>query len=152
MKLLYCLKCGDVFNMKEHVEKKCDCGETGGKYVSHNDAIYYGPSVAFGIGSGSFWDAINSRPDHGCCEEKMRGADFIAFILARYNRNTIKSDPHFNINVEAKVKEGIINVNVDASPIETMEEAKDRTVKDIDNLKKWYEIETRNLKKKKEIA
>lgn len=42
MKLLVCLKCSSIFNLKVGVEKQCDFGLSKGKYINNEMAEYLG--------------------------------------------------------------------------------------------------------------
>lgn len=57
MKLLYCLECGDVFNLQLH-EKTCGCGKVKGRYTSREEAEVNGEGVSLGIGNGSLNEAV----------------------------------------------------------------------------------------------
>jgi len=48
MKLLYCKKCGNIFNLILYEEKSCECGSTKGKY----GAITFQPEEDIPEGSG----------------------------------------------------------------------------------------------------
>ena len=56
MKLLYCKKCNSVINL-DTVEKKCSCGECGGKYEKNEmDATFFGDAIPFAIDNFSFFE------------------------------------------------------------------------------------------------
>lgn len=84
MKLLICLKCGDIFSLS-HKEKSCGCGRTKGQYIDELNAEISGPCKGIGFANQSFRfaytvqkveDAQEGRkPD--CC----RGVEFDAFFI-----------------------------------------------------------------------
>lgn len=83
MKLLYCRKCGEIFNLKK-TPRACTCGECGGQYLPDGlNAEYYGPAVIFGIDNNSFARAVamqaawDREPDPG----RVLGAPFAAFMI-----------------------------------------------------------------------
>lgn len=84
MKLLMCLKCGDIFNLSRK-EKKCGCGETAGLYVDELNAEISGNCQPIGFANGSFTQSIKvqrledkkpKRKDE-CC----KGIEFTAFFI-----------------------------------------------------------------------
>lgn len=58
MKLLYCYKCGDVFQLRLGVERSCECGEVTGRYIDRTNAVTNGKGVSLAIGNGSLQGAI----------------------------------------------------------------------------------------------
>jgi hypothetical protein len=58
MKLLYCHKCGDVFQLRLHVERSCECGEVTGRYIDRTNAVTNGKGASLAIGNGSLHDAL----------------------------------------------------------------------------------------------
>ncbi len=48
MKLLYCKKCGSLFNLSSE-NKSCECGAVSGRYIDNRNAIYTGNAVRLGI-------------------------------------------------------------------------------------------------------
>jgi hypothetical protein len=84
MKLLMCLKCGDIFNLTRK-EKTCGCGETKGLCVNELIAEISGDCQPIGIVNDSFSQSIKAqriedkkliRKDE-CC----KGIEFTAFII-----------------------------------------------------------------------
>lgn len=70
MKLLYCKKCGSVFNLTEEI-KTCECGVVSGFYMDRTYALYTGDgAVLLGFDNLSFGHAI-----HGV------GRNFTAFSI-----------------------------------------------------------------------
>lgn len=53
MKLLMCLKCGDIFNLTKKL-KSCGCGETTGLYVDNLNAEIKGNCQTIGFANNSF--------------------------------------------------------------------------------------------------
>ena len=84
MKLLMCLKCGDVFSLSSE-DKSCGCGESGGKYVDELNAEIRGDCKAIGFDNKKFVLAyqlqrIEDQYDADkdvCCE----GIYFDAFFI-----------------------------------------------------------------------
>ena len=75
MKLIYCINCGDVFNLTKEL-KMCSCGKSYGKYVDNINAEISSDSIALGFTNNSFADAITNRKLVG-----NSGEDFIAFVI-----------------------------------------------------------------------
>ena len=74
MKLLYCEKCHDVFNLTGRV-KACFCGETGGRYLDNLNAEYWGPCKPLGFANKSFVEALLNQPLFD------EGKRFTAFVI-----------------------------------------------------------------------
>lgn len=58
MKLLYCRKCGDAFNLSTERTKSCSCGRTQGKYLDADpgNAEYSGDeAIPFAVDNFSFF-------------------------------------------------------------------------------------------------
>jgi hypothetical protein len=47
MKLLCCLDCSDIFNLRTGVVKGCRCGKVGGMYLPDRDNVAYWGSPMF---------------------------------------------------------------------------------------------------------
>jgi hypothetical protein len=60
MKLLYCKKCGDIFNLT-HKEKICSCGETSGLYIDNINAEIKGDCIPLGFANSTFRAAFKIR-------------------------------------------------------------------------------------------
>lgn len=86
MKLLMCLKFGDIFNLSK-VEKKCSCGETKGMYVDDINAIVSGDCQPIGFANSSFIQSIklqrleDGKPKRK--EECCKGVEFKAFLIPK---------------------------------------------------------------------
>lgn len=84
MKLLYCYKCGDIFNLT-FKEKSCGCGETKGQYIDELNAHISGQCQPIGIANGSFRTAHTiqkvedqrKKAKNDCC----KGIEFTAFFI-----------------------------------------------------------------------
>jgi hypothetical protein len=76
MKLLYCLQCGDIFNLGL-VVKTCSCGSTKGVYKEDRlHAVYSGEyAVPLGFSNPSMMRALRHWKDTGT------NPDFTAFFL-----------------------------------------------------------------------
>jgi hypothetical protein len=59
MKLIYCIKCGDLVLMRKGYISLCICGEIAGKYLNDNlTAVVTKNSIVVGIDNNSFGDCI----------------------------------------------------------------------------------------------
>ena len=83
MKLIYCITCGDVFNLSKEL-KTCGCGKSYGKYINDLFAEVSSDSIALGFVNNSFADAITNRT-----LINDRGENFTAFVIPAICR-TIK--------------------------------------------------------------
>ena len=84
MKLLYCYKCGDIFNLT-FKEKSCGCGETKGQYIDELNAQISGQCQPLGIANESFKSAhtvqkIRDNPQNPG-KEFCQGVEFVAFFI-----------------------------------------------------------------------
>ena len=61
MKLVHCLACGDMFNLRAN-EKSCTCGEVKGRYTDDSHAEVSGVHMAIAIGNGSYRNAFHAAP------------------------------------------------------------------------------------------
>ena len=89
MKLLLCMKCDDIFNLRRH-KKTCSCGEVAGQYESDGWHAWFKLSeyaVPIGFANPSFLDAIRHQPPEG-----QMGREFTAFIIQE-NCPTFKEKP-----------------------------------------------------------
>lgn len=95
MKLLFCLDCMDLFNLRKE-PKTCGCGKTTGHYINDVDAEYSGNAQILGIGNTGFTEAIRvqflenkeKRAKKDCCE----GVKFLAFTIPAHARSITKVD------------------------------------------------------------
>ncbi len=76
MKLLFCLKCNDIFNLSDK-EKVCSCGRTGGRYTNDIEAIYWGDCKPLGFDNASLKVALITQPHQG------KGKSFEAFVIPK---------------------------------------------------------------------
>ena len=84
MKLLYCTKCGDIFNMSMH-KKECTCGGASGLYVDMEHSVYTGKNaVCLGINNFSLEEGIYNIPLDG------KGVPLDAYIIPYYCGSTIR--------------------------------------------------------------
>ena len=78
MKLLVCLECQDIFNLREDKKKTCSCGKSSGKYRQDGlHADYEGPCLPLGFTNGSFIHALHNQPETGM------GKEFTAFVIQK---------------------------------------------------------------------
>ena len=61
MKLLYCPKCYDMYNLSLDRMKSCHCGLTEGKYIDKENVEYYGPAVPLAIDNNSFYTRVRGK-------------------------------------------------------------------------------------------
>lgn len=80
MKLLFCLKCHDLFRLIEE-PRTCLCGETRGQYIDDLNAIYSGPAITLGINNTEFAKCIRRRQDHPNDELPRHLLNFPAFVI-----------------------------------------------------------------------
>jgi hypothetical protein len=78
LKLLMCLKCGDIFNVRMRNIKSCSCGATKGVYTDNLNAQYAGAdAVPLGFNNHSLARAIlHGKPT------TSKGTNFEAFMIA----------------------------------------------------------------------
>lgn len=76
MKLLWCPKCKDVFNLVGDRWKMCSCGQARGRYIDNVNAVYSG-GMPLGFNNYSFNPAINGQPQRGL------GRRFEAFVIPK---------------------------------------------------------------------
>lgn len=83
MKLLFCTRCGDVFNLNRNI-KRCSCGDCGGVYLEDDHhaiytvdpkATYDGDCIPLGISNGSMIVAISKWNRSG------KGSNVTAFLI-----------------------------------------------------------------------
>ncbi len=88
MKLIYCEKCGDIFNLRKKT-KSCSCGETSGKYINNIIAEIHGDCLPIGIANNIFKIAkvIQKNADDKELEKNCR---LEAFFISKYSKNIIK--------------------------------------------------------------
>lgn len=102
MKLLYCDRCGDVFNLTLKL-KACGCGHVKGMYVSYKEAVVNGQGICLAIGNGSLARAVrevyttapNATPDPRSSEADLWHHRFSIMCWARHHDGP--SNPHTTI-------------------------------------------------------
>lgn len=77
MKLIFCTNCHDVKRLLLEEDRKCICGESGGKYINSLEAIIYGKAIPLGFNNGSFVAALKNQPEYG------QGERFEAFVIPK---------------------------------------------------------------------
>jgi hypothetical protein len=79
MKLVHCSACGDVFSLSPHRVKKCECGDSAGRYYPDGYRAWVSGqhAVPIGFSNASFLAALATRPDG------PPGRVFIAFVIER---------------------------------------------------------------------
>ena len=80
MKLLFCRQCQDVVSLRSS-PRLCTCGNSGGQYVNHINAKYWGnDALLIGFNNGSFSIALHEQKNVGDREDSY-GRRFEAFII-----------------------------------------------------------------------
>lgn len=91
MKLLYCRKCGDTFNLSLS-RKSCSCGEVSGQYTDNLRAVYSGNAIPFCFSNGSFADSAKKQEiNDAALPDKFYGERFEAWICPA-NSETFKKE------------------------------------------------------------
>lgn len=84
MKLIYCKKCGDIYNLTSDI-KTCSCGKTVGLYIDNENAVYGGDgATCLGIDNNALDIAIDNQNLDGF------GIRFDSYVCALYCGSTIK--------------------------------------------------------------
>jgi hypothetical protein len=78
MKLLYCPKCHDLFNLRLGNTKSCACGMASGRYLDDGLNAEYSGGIPVGFDNFSFVEAIRAQP-----EQAKYGPRFTAFIIPK---------------------------------------------------------------------
>jgi hypothetical protein len=90
MKLLFCKKCSDTFNLRKK-HKECECGAIGGRYLDDKNAVYYGDKAsAFAIDNYSFQARVMGRVlrrEHNNMYDQIHGNGMIQCWLIRYRNS-----------------------------------------------------------------
>ena len=87
MKLLMCLKCGDIFSLTMK-NKTCGCGESSGMYVDNLNAEIKGECKAIGFANSKFKIAYQMQKMEDDAQAKINkptccdGVEFTAFFIA----------------------------------------------------------------------
>lgn len=80
MKLLYCPKCGDMFNLSLEI-KTCSCGHAQGQYEPDGLYAIFSGGVPFCFSNNSFIAAIGQQAEMDRLDEiPFHGAKFDAWI------------------------------------------------------------------------
>lgn len=58
MKLIHCVLCGDVIQLRTEVMRTCYCGKIKGQYIDHRNAEVSKEAISIAIGNGSLMVAI----------------------------------------------------------------------------------------------
>ena len=92
MKLLYCRKCGDMFNLSLS-RKSCSCGEVSGKYTDDVNAVYKGDAIPFCFGNYSFAYACDKQEEKDVVEpNEFYGQRFEAWICPANSKSFTKEE------------------------------------------------------------
>lgn len=80
MKLLLCVKCSDVFVLRENKKRACSCGLSDGEYVDDLNAEVTGPCIVIGFSNHSLLRTIRTQMSNGD-QDDGNGRRFEAFII-----------------------------------------------------------------------
>ena len=87
MKLLFCMACQDLFKLRQHRFKSCQCGKSKGKYLDELNAIYKGEyAVPIGIDNMSFCKSLQKLAG----SQKEIGSDFKAFTINKFCKTYVR--------------------------------------------------------------
>jgi len=89
MKLLHCLKCGDILGLLVGKVRTCECGASKGQYVDNVNAEYEGPSRLIGINNNDLAAARGGLPGQGAEE-------FRCWVISDHCRPVRKLDKFSN--------------------------------------------------------
>ena len=86
MKLIYCKKCGSIYNLAFDL-KTCSCGKTAGMHIDEENIVYGGDgAICLGVDNNAFELARNNQNLDGF------GIRFDSYVCALYCGSTIKID------------------------------------------------------------
>lgn len=103
MKLMICLECNSVFNLKIDRYQSCDCGHSGGVYVNEVDASVHGSrekTFVLGFKNSSLASALRAQRDFGDLPATMAylgkivspGRNFESFVIPESSPSIIWLD------------------------------------------------------------
>jgi len=107
VKLLHCMMCGDVFQLRMK-ERACECGRCSGKYVDRVNAEVSGPCVSLAIGNGDLRRAIavlSSSPQDFDRSFYQGGPTRLAYVWVRPNSGP-RNPPTTHTTAPAPGQEG----------------------------------------------
>lgn len=98
MKLILCEKCHDVVALRVDVNRSCECGESGGRYVDDLYAEVWGPCFKLGFSNLSLTQALRAQKYEGDSDEVVlyggkyvaKGRDFQAFVIPESAETVIR--------------------------------------------------------------
>lgn len=88
MKLLFCLRCQDLFKLAFE-ERSCKCGEVKGKYINMRDAVTNGKGVSLAISNPSLIKTVMKMSDKDCINSNQ--------ILCWCRPNEGEENPHTKV-------------------------------------------------------
>lgn len=94
MKLIYCLECKAIINLRQE-EKKCVCGKSGGQYVDNINAEIYGPCVPLGFANDSFSRAYQIQKEKNKKGGGGWGSIFEAFWIPENTKSIRRIDEEY---------------------------------------------------------
>lgn len=90
MKLLYCPKCGDMYNLS-YEAKKCRCGASQGQYAPDGLNATYTGGIPFCFSNNSFNQALEKQVEIDSSHpEEFHGAHFEAWICPASSKTFVK--------------------------------------------------------------
>lgn len=87
MKLIYCIKCGDLINLKVNLVEECECGNIAGGYINDLDARFCAKTddyLLLGFNNHSLKDAYhryNRWKEADAIQKDRMGFLFEAFVI-----------------------------------------------------------------------
>lgn len=92
MKLIYCNKCGDIYNL-DYTIKSCSCGATKGVYIDRENILYGGDSATIlGIDNNALKVAVENQRLEGYAVR------FDSYTCSVFCHSTIKVDNFENLS------------------------------------------------------
>ena len=104
MKLLYCVACGDLFNLQLTI-KTCSCGKTAGRYERDGErAVVNGGGYSIAIGNSSFYAALYAAKDQADdprqSQQDLRAGSTAFSAWARQHSGP--SNPHTKVDKDVQ--------------------------------------------------
>jgi hypothetical protein len=124
VKLLHCLKCGDIVALRSKL-RRCECGASKGKYVDERNAEYEGPARVLGIDNNDLAGSRGGLP--GQLGEQypwwvisdscgpVRKLDKFASSPMKPTRRKMKQREHYHVSCDPRILAGLASV-VDHPP------------------------------------
>ena len=95
MKLIVCLECADVFQLRVSDMRYCDCGACSGMYnADRTTAVVSGPAISLAIGNGSLINAIYKLKQSGMDKDRDWYIDECKVTHCWVRPNSGPGNPH----------------------------------------------------------